>query len=84
MKNNLSHFKRIQQLYFQIDPVLKNLDLPQDAVRYYAEGVLRASSFDFIRRQEADRYLHLIAFLSHQYFSWQDNLVDVFLRLQKG
>ena len=31
------------------------------------------------RRSEQDRYLHLIAFITHQFFRLQDNLVDVFV-----
>ena len=31
------------------------------------------------RREEKDRYLHLLALIAHQYYRLQDNLVDVLL-----
>src|SRR5260221_659986 len=39
----------------------------------------RHEIFQLTRREEKDRYLHLIAFIAHQYFRLQDNLVDVLL-----
>jgi hypothetical protein len=43
-------------------------------IRYYAESVLRSEIFQLTRRDDPDRYLHVIAFIAHQY-----NLVDVLL-----
>jgi hypothetical protein len=38
--------------------------------------VLRSEIFQIIRRNDPDRYLHLLAFVAHQYYRLQDNLVD--------
>ena len=35
-----------------------------------------SSSF---RRNDPDRYLHLLAFIAHQYYRLQDNLIDALL-----
>jgi hypothetical protein len=41
--------------------------------------VLRSEIFQLIRRNDPDRYLHLLAFIAHQYYRLQDNLVDALL-----
>ena len=48
-------------------------------IRYYAESVLRSEIFQLTRRDDPDRYLHVIAFIAHQFYRLQDNLVDVLL-----
>ena len=48
-------------------------------IRYYAESVLRSEIFQLKRRDDPDRYLHVIAFIAHQFYRLQDNLVDVLL-----
>ena len=41
--------------------------------------LIRSEIFQIARRGDSDRYLHLIAFIAHQYYRLQDNLVDVLL-----
>src|ERR1700675_772103 len=48
-------------------------------IRYYAESVLRSEIFQLTRRDDPDQYLHVIAFIAHQFYRLQDNLVDVLL-----
>ena len=60
-------------------PVLDALALPLDAIQYYAQNVIRSDIFHVVRRSDEDRYLHLIAFVAHQYRRLQDNLVDILI-----
>jgi hypothetical protein len=69
----------IEELYQALKPVLAELVLNQDAIQYFAHSVIKTKIFQLIRREEKDRYLHLIAFITHQYYQLQDNLVDVLL-----
>jgi TnpA family transposase len=69
----------IEGLYERLQPVLAALALNPDGLRYYAHGVIKAEIFQTTRRDDDDRYLHLIAFIAHQYYRLQDNLVDVLL-----
>jgi hypothetical protein len=48
-------------------------------IQYYSYGVIKAQIFQLTRRAERERYLHLIAFIAHQYYRLHDNLVDVLL-----
>jgi len=79
IKGSVEDLQLIRNLQEQVRPLLEHLELPHEGISYYANSVLRARTFDVARRAEKDRYLHLIAFITHQYFRLQDTLVDVFL-----
>ena len=55
------------------------LDLGVAGIRYYAGSVLKSRMFQLQQRSEADRYVHAAAFVAHQFFRSQDNLVDLLL-----
>jgi hypothetical protein len=59
--------------------VLDHLNLGPDGIQYYAYGVIKAEIFQLTRRGAHERYLHLTAFIAHQYYRLHDNLVDVLL-----
>jgi hypothetical protein len=69
----------VRGLYDQLSPTLQSLALMPGGIRYYAESVLRSEIFQLTRRDDPDRYLHVIAFIAHQFYRLQDNLVDVLL-----
>jgi hypothetical protein len=71
----------VQGLYRDFLPILCALDLNHEGVRYYAQSVIKSEIFQVTRRSSEDRYLHLIAFITHQYFRLQDNLLDVLLNV---
>ncbi len=73
----------LKNQYHQLQPVFSVLNLDHEAVRYYAGSVIKSRIFQISRREEEDRYLHVIAFIAHQFFSLQDNLVDVLLSTVK-
>ena len=74
----------LKNQYYQLQPVFSALNLDHEAIRYYAGSVIKSRIFQISRREEEDRYLHVIAFIAHQFFSLQDNLVDVFLSTVKA
>ena len=59
--------------------MLEHLNLGPDGIQYYAYGVIKAEIFQLTRRGAHERYLHLTAFIAHQYYRLHDNLVDVLL-----
>ena len=69
----------LQQVYQQLEPLLQALDLSPDGIRHYAHAVLKTAVFHFARREDEDRYLHLVCFTAHQFFRMQDALIDVLL-----
>ena len=79
IKESVADLRLIRDLQEAVRPVVDRLGLPHDGISYYANSIIRSDTFDVTRRSEQDRYLHLIAFITHQFFRLQDNLVDVFV-----
>ena len=69
----------LAELYKKIEPILSIMNLTDEGIQYYAGSVLKSEIFQITRRSDEDRYLHAIAFIAHQYYRLQDNLVDVLL-----
>lgn len=80
VKERVADLDLIRDLFQQLEPVLQALALNHDGIRYYAHSVIKSEIFQISRRDDPDRYLHLIAFIAHQYYRLQDNLVDVLLQ----
>ncbi len=70
----------LRELYLEIEGTVDALDLSQEGIRFYATSVAKFRIFQVSRRQEEDRYLHLVCFISHQYQRLQDTLIDIFLQ----
>jgi len=79
IRESIDDLELLRTLYEAVRPSLDALGLPLDAVRYYANSVIRSEIFQVSRRSAEDRYLHMIAFIAHQYFRLQDSLVDIYL-----
>ena len=79
VKERASDLALVEILYQSLKPILDELSLNQDGIQYYAHSVIKSEIFQLTRREEKDRYLHLLAFIANQYYRLQDNLVDVLL-----
>lgn len=79
IKETVDDWRTLQPLYEQVAPIITALDLTHEGVRYYANAVLKAQVFQVTRREEADRLLHLICFIAHQFYRLQDTLTDIVL-----
>ncbi|GAB2679379.1 Tn3-like element TnAs1 family transposase [Aliiglaciecola aliphaticivorans] len=73
---NVESFKKLHTLFGLITPALKALQLPTDAIKYYAKKVVKSQVFQIERRADADRYLHLVCFIADRYYTLQDILAD--------
>jgi len=69
----------LAELYRELMPVLSAMNLNYEGIRYYAGSVIKAKIFQLNQRSDEDRYVHVTAFIAHQYYRLQDNLVDVLL-----
>ena len=79
IKEAIADFDMLSALYNQLESTLLALDLGVAGIRYYAGSVLKSKIFQIQRREENDRYIHAAAFIAHQYFRMNDNLVDIWL-----
>ena len=84
IKERVADLALIEGLYHRLQPVLDALDLNDDGIRYYANSVIKSEIFQVTRRADEDRYLHVVAFIVHQYYRLQDNLIDVLLASVQG
>ena len=66
-------------MYDRLVDLLPALGLGREGVRYYAGSVIKSKIFQLHQRSDPDRYLHVIAFIAHQLYRMQDNLVDTVL-----
>ena len=84
IKSNVEDIATLRKLYQELEEVIDALDLTHEGLRYYAQIVLRTDSANLNRRVEEGKYLHLIAFIAHQYFRGQDILVDTLIRVTQN
>ncbi len=71
-------------LYESIEPVLPLLDLGHEGIRYFANSVIKSDIFQLNQREREDRYIHVVAFIVHQYYRLHDNLIDTLLSTVKS
>lgn len=79
IKEAIADFETLTALYDELNSILPVLDLGVAGIRYYAGSVLKSEIFQIHRRKANDRYIHATAFVAHQFFRSQDNLVDIWL-----
>ena len=79
IKEAKADFEILKALHNQLEDILSVLDLGAAGVRYYAGSVLKSEVFQIQRREANDRYIHAAAFVGHQFYRMQDNLVDLWL-----
>ncbi|WP_419235513.1 DUF4158 domain-containing protein [Rickettsia endosymbiont of Nabis limbatus] len=77
----VADFHVIAELHGKLSDTLDTLKLGQMGIRYYAGSVMRSQIFQIQQRSQTDRYIHAAAFVAHQYYRMQDNLVDIFLNV---
>lgn len=78
---SLNIFGQIKEIFIALQPIITALNLTASSCSYYAIWVQKAKLSQI--KQFPDRnktYLHLIAFIQHQYYLRQDTFVDILLR----
>jgi len=81
IKATVSNWQILRELYDEVLPIIAKLDLTHDGIRYYANTVVKSQVFTVSRRDDEDRYLHLICFIAHQFYRLQDTLVDILVKV---
>lgn len=79
IKEAVADFEVLSDLYDRLAAVLSKLDLGTAGIRYFAGSVLRSEIFQMQRRDQNDRYIHAAAFVAHQFYRCQDNMIDLWL-----
>ena len=79
IKEAIADHQTLAALHDKLRGTLAPLDLGVAGIRYYAGSVLRFQMFQIHRRAAGDRYIHAAAFVAHQFYRTQDNLIDLWL-----
>ncbi len=79
IREAIADYETLNTLHNQLQGTLAALDLGVAGLRYYAGSVLRSEMFQIQRREDNDRYIHAAAFIGHQFYRSQDNMVDLWL-----
>ena len=68
-------FRQLKALFSPLAALIEQLDLGDGTIRYYAQHVLDNRSEQLAERVHEQRYLRLLAFITHQYLSVGDALI---------
>lgn len=79
IKEAVADYETLTGLHDRLRGTLEALDLGVAGIRYYAGSVLRSEVFQIQRRTAADRHIHAAAFVAHQFYRTQENLIDLWL-----
>ena len=73
---NLSQLETCRELYENLSKVIESLNLSSGITDYYFNLAKRSDMYQLNRKNKTKIYLHLICFITHQYFTLQDALID--------
>ncbi|HYT41846.1 MAG TPA: Tn3 family transposase, partial [Methylomirabilota bacterium] len=80
IKANIHDLLTLKELFEKLQQPIAALSLSPDMIWHYATIVIKTEIFQIARRDEK-RYLYLLCFIIHQYYSLQDLLIDVVLKV---
>lgn len=84
VKARVANHAQLLALFQKVEPIIGILGWDQNSLQSYAAAVIKYDLHDLRRRKDADRYLHLIAFVAYQFYTLQDNLVATLLTSVKA
>lgn len=73
---NIAAFTTLNNIFIDLKPVLKNLDLRESRIRYYTKLVIRSQLSQVKKWRPQRKYLHLMAFVAYQFLQLQDVFAD--------
>jgi uncharacterized protein DUF4158 len=80
IKANISDLLLIKEFFTRFEPVCQKLQLSTQVIEHYATITIKVQYFQIERRNE-QRYLYLLCFISHQYYTLQDMLIETLLKV---
>ncbi len=84
IKANIADLVVLRELFQAVERVVQSLQLTNEGMKYYAYAASKFDIFQMTRRADTDRYLYLLTFITHQYYTLQDLLIDVFIQSVAG
>ena len=81
VKANTEDLATLSNLFHRLETVITAINLSDEGIRYYAQFVLQSRTNQMLQKSEQDKYLHIIAFIIHQYYKLQDGLLDTLIQV---
>jgi TnpA family transposase len=78
IKENIDDLNSLQLLFKQLEPLIVRLGLSSGTIRYYALILIKSRIFQISQRRN-NRYLLLVSFIIHQYYTLNDVLIDILI-----
>lgn len=78
IRENIEDFKYLHSLFEKLKPLAERMQLSSEIIRYYALILIKSQIFQISRRDD-NRYLLLIAFVIHQYYTLTDVLIEILI-----
>jgi hypothetical protein len=78
---SLALFEIVKDYFLRLKPIIDSLNLSSGGSAYYSTWMQKAKLSQLKQFPEKDKlYLHMLAFIQHQFYMRQDYLVDVLLK----
>ena len=79
---DVARFEKIKQCFHTLLPLLEKLKLPDSTSEYYATWVHKAKVSQLRQMPNKNKlYLYLSAFVQHQFYTRQDFLIGIFIKI---
>ena len=79
IRDSVKDFQIVKNTYRVVLPLIKQLNLHTDTIKYFGTWIRKASNFQIQQLNESRRYLYLMCFIYSQYCFRQDFLADILL-----
>ncbi len=81
IQKNIEVFDSVKNYHFAFKTLTHNLQLTDQATEYFATWVQKAQTFQLASFSNPHKaYLHMLAYLKHQFYLRHDTLIDIFLK----
>lgn len=81
IQKNIEVFDMVKGYHFGFKALTHNLQLTDQATEYFATWVQKAQTFQLASFSNPHKaYLHMLAYLKHQFYLRHDTLIDIFLK----
>ncbi|MFH0754947.1 MAG: Tn3 family transposase, partial [Candidatus Omnitrophota bacterium] len=84
IKSNIKNLIYFKKLYDHLSPIIGRLDLDTTTILYHAGFVMKAPTYQVFQQSGVDRYLYLLCFLIHRYYTLNDLLVDALIHASRN
>ena len=84
IKSNIKNLIYFKKLYDQLRSVIGRLDLDVATIQYHAGFVMKAPTYQVFQQSGINRYLQLLCFLIHRYYTLNDLLIDALIHASQN